>query len=184
MFFDEVEALAQKRQFDTTSKVNTVVSALLSEMDGFSENNEGILFLGATNVPWSLDPAFRRPGRFDRTIFVPPPDKVARLFILKNLLKDRPVDKNLQTDEIVKKSSGFSGADLAALVDTAVDFAIEESTSVENISPLSQQHFLEAFSEVNSSVGEWLAQARGFANYANESGQYNDLAAFLKRYAK
>ena len=184
LFFDEVEALAQKRQFDSSSNVNTVVSALLSEMDGFSENNEGILFLGATNVPWSLDAAFRRPGRFDRTIFVPPPDKTARTFILKKLLSDRPVATGLQLDLIVQKSVGYSGADLNALVETAIDCAIEESSDAENIAPISQKHFKEAFSEVKSSAGEWLAQANGFAEYANQSGLYDDLSDFLKKYAR
>ncbi len=184
LFFDEVEALAQKRQFESNAKVNTVVSVLLTEMDGFSDDNEDILFLGATNVPWSLDPAFRRPGRFDRSIFVPPPDKVARAFILNGLLKERPMSHELSLDEVIEKSVGYSGADLAALVETAVDYAIEDSTSVDNLAPLSQEHFSEAFREVKSTVGEWLAQARGFAQYANESGLYDELAIFLKKYAK
>ncbi len=184
LFFDEVEALAQRRQFDSTKSVNTTVSALLNEMDGFSEHNESMLFLGATNVPWSLDSAFRRPGRFDRAIFVPPPDQVAREFILKQLLKDRPISQNLDLKAIVQKATGFSGADLSALVDTAIDMAIEDSPSVEQLSPLSNGHFNEAFREVRSTVGEWLGQARNFAEYANENGTYDDLSAFLKKYAK
>lgn len=184
LFFDEVEAIAQRRQFDSTARVNTTVSALLTEMDGFQENNDGILFLGATNVPWALDSAFRRPGRFDRSIFVPPPDRVAREFILKSLLVDRPVDDNLEINQIVEKCPGFSGADLAALVDTAIDIAIEESSSVDELEPLSNAHFFEALGEVKSTVGEWLGQARSFSEYANESGTYDDLAAFLKKYAR
>ncbi|MDA7967268.1 ATP-binding protein [Ruegeria sp.] len=184
LFFDEVEALAQRRQMETTAKINTTVSALLTEMDGFSEDNDGILFLGATNVPWSLDSAFRRPGRFDRSIFVPPPDKVARGFILKRLLQDRPVASDLETSQIIDKTSGFSGADLSALVDTAIDIAIEESVSETDLEPLNNTHFKEALREVKSSVGEWLGQARGFADYANADGMYDDLAAFLKKYAR
>lgn len=184
LFFDEVEALAQRRQFDGGARVNTTVSALLTEMDGFSEDNDGMLFLGATNVPWSLDSAFRRPGRFDRALFVPPPDRVARKFILGTLLKDRPTDPSLDIARLVERSSGFSGADLSALVDTAIDVAIEESDSEERLSPLSHGHFDEAFREIKSSVGEWLGQARSFAEYANESGMYDDLAAFLKKYAR
>lgn len=184
LFFDEVEALAQRRQMDTTAKINTTVSALLTEMDGFAEDNDGILFLGATNVPWSLDSAFRRPGRFDRSIFVPPPDKVARAFILKRLLQGRPVASDLDVTQIVDKTSGFSGADLSALVDTAIDIAIEESVSETNLEPLNNIYFKEALREVKSSVGEWLGQARGFADYANADGMYDDLAAFLKKYAR
>ena len=184
LFFDEIEALAQRRQIDSSSRVNTTVSALLTEMDGFTENNEGMLFLGATNVPWSLDSAFRRPGRFDRTIFVPPPDRVARQFILSGLLKQRPTAPGLDSKKIVERTAGFSGADLSALVDTAIDIAIEDSPSIEALVPLSNAHFADSFKEVRSSVGEWLGQARSFAEYANESGMYDDLAAFLKKYAR
>ena len=184
LFFDEVEALAQRRQFESSRAVNTVVSALLNEMDGFAGDNEGMLFLGATNVPWALDSAFRRPGRFDRTIFVPPPDRVAREFILRGELEDRPVASDLPIQKIVEKTSGFSGADIASLVETATDYAIEDSRSETELEPISNDHFAEAFREVKSSVGEWLGQARNFADYANEDGTYDDLAAFLKKYAR
>ena len=184
LFFDEVEALAQRRQFESSARVNTTVSALLSEMDGFGEAKDGILLLGATNVPWSLDVAFRRPGRFDRTIFVPPPDRVARDFILGRLLDGRPVDGSLDRERIVQKATGFSGADMSALVETAIDIAIEESPSEDQLQALSNSHFEEAFGEVKSSVGEWLAQARKFAQYDNESGTYDELAAFLKKYTR
>ena len=86
--------------------------------------------------------------------------------------------------QIVDKTSGFSGADLSALVDTAIDIAIEESVSETNLEPLNNIYFKEALREVKSSVGEWLGQARGFADYANADGMYDDLAAFLKKYAR
>lgn len=183
LFFDEVEALAQRRQFESTARVNTVVSALLNEMDGFAGDNENILFLGATNVPWALDSAFRRPGRFDRTIFVPPPDKVARQFILRGLVRDRPVTDGLDLQMVVERTAGFSGADLAALVETAVDFAIEESGRGDAIRPVSNTHFREALAEVRPSTGDWLGQARSFGEYANQDGLYDDLRDFLKKHS-
>jgi SpoVK/Ycf46/Vps4 family AAA+-type ATPase len=184
LFFDEVEALAQRRQFDVRERVNTVVSALLSEMDGLSGANDGILFLGATNLPWSIDSAFRRPGRFDRTLFVPPPDRVARKFILRNLLAQRPHEEMLDIDPIIERTSGYSGADLAALVDTATDFAIDDSASGTSITPLNARHFAEAFKECRPSTGEWLAQAQTYGEYANQDGLYDDLKAFLAQYAR
>jgi SpoVK/Ycf46/Vps4 family AAA+-type ATPase len=179
LFFDEIEALAQKRQFGDSHKINTTISTLLTEMDGFESDNEGVLIVGATNVPWSLDSAFRRPGRFDRTIFVPPPDKLARKFILKNQLIDRPVDPALDISPLINRSSGFSGADLVGLVDTALDYAIEDSEDADNLVPLSGRHFNDALSEVRASTGEWLAQADAYAEHAND-----DLAAFLKKYGR
>ena len=184
LFFDEVEALAQKRHFGDSHKINTTVSALLTEMDGFESDNEGVLILGATNVPWSLDSAFRRPGRFDRTLFVPPPDKVARKFILNNQLEDRPVDPSLDISPLIGRTSGFSGADLVGLVDTALDYAIEDSQDADDLVPLSGRHFNEALSEVRPSTGEWLAQAGGYAEHANKDGLYDELAGFLKKYGR
>lgn len=78
MFFDEVEALGGKRSNTRESTSSKLVSQFLSEMDGFTNDNHGVLILAATNVPWSVDSAFRRPGRFDRVLFVPPPDRPAR----------------------------------------------------------------------------------------------------------
>jgi SpoVK/Ycf46/Vps4 family AAA+-type ATPase len=183
LFFDEVEALAQRRQFDARERVNTVVSVLLSEMDGMAASNEGILFLGATNLPWSLDSAFRRPGRFDRSIFVPPPDRVARAFILKNLLSQRPHDETFDINRIVEKTSGFSGADLAALVDTSTDFAIDDSVDGV-IVPLNNNYFTEALRECKSTTGEWLGQAKSYSEYANQDGLYDDLKEFLAQFGR
>ena len=182
LFFDEVEAVAQKRQHDSHASVNTGVSALLTEMDGFEGQNEAVLLLGATNVPWSLDSAFRRPGRFGRTIFVPPPDKVARRFILNKALEGRPVADGIDLSGIVAKTSGFSGADLIDVVDTALDYAIEDSDAKGAIEPLNAEHFKEALSEVRPSTGEWFSQANAYATHANRDGLYDDLAAFLKKY--
>lgn len=182
LFFDEVEALAQRRQFDSGYKVNTVVSVLLTEMD--SDRNEGILMLGATNLPWSLDSAFRRPGRFDRTLFVPPPDKVAREFILKRLLEGRPVSDLLDMENLVVRTGGFSGADLESLVETSVDYALDSSLSPENITLITNEHFEDAFDEVKSTTREWLSEARNFGEYANQSGMYDDLRDFLKKHAR
>ena len=184
LFFDEIEALAQKRQFGDNHKINTTISTMLTEMDGFESDNDGVLILGATNVPWSLDSAFRRPGRFDRTIFVPPPDKLARKFIIKMQLIDRPVDPNLDITPLLGRTSGFSGADLTGLVDTALDYAIEDSEDVDNIVPLAGRHFNEALSEIRPSTGEWLSQADAYAEHANKDGLYDDLADFLKKYRR
>lgn len=184
LFFDEVEAIAQKRQHDSHARVNTGVSSLLTEMDGFDGQNEAVLLLGATNVPWSLDSAFRRPGRFGRTIFVPPPDKVARKFILNRALTGRPVADGLDLTEVVARTSGYSGADLIDIVDTALDCAIEDSDRADAIVPLNAEHFKEALAEVRPSTGEWFSQASAYATHANRDGLYDDLATFLKNNRK
>src|ERR1044071_6071684 len=127
MFFDELEALAGKREYTREATASKLVSQFLSEMDGFVKNNEGVLVLAATNVPWAVDPAFRRPGRFDRVLFVPPPDRSARETILAIHMKDRPAADDVDLRAIADKTSGWSGADLGNIVETAADEAIAHS---------------------------------------------------------
>lgn len=184
MFFDEVEALGGKRQYTRESTSSKLVSQFLSELDGFSRNNEGVLILASTNVPWALDSAFLRPGRFDRLVFIPPPDYTARLSILQLLLQDRPVEPNLDLPFLAKNSSGFSGADLKNLVETAIDFAIESTLESGQDVPVSNAHLKDALREVRPTTLEWLTSARNYAKYANESGLYNDVLDFLNRHGK
>ncbi len=184
LFFDELEALAGKRKFSREGTSSKLVSQFLSEMDGFSQNNKGVLILGATNVPWGLDPAFRRPGRFDRVLFVPPPDRAARAAILRLQLQERPCQADLPIDFIARKSGGFSGADLENLVETAADAAIEESLERGEEVPLSAAHLKHALTQVKATTLEWLTTARNHARYANDGGQYDEVLAFLKRYGK
>jgi SpoVK/Ycf46/Vps4 family AAA+-type ATPase len=184
LFFDEIEALAGKRQYTREATSSKLVSQFLSEMDGFAQNNRGVLILGATNVPWAVDPAFRRPGRFDRVLFVPPPDRAARTAILRLQLDGRPVDPALAPDAIVDRTSGFSGADLGHVVDTAADRAIAASLEQGREVPIGQADLLGALGEVKATTAEWLTTARNYARYANEGGQYDDVLAFLARHGK
>lgn len=184
LFFDEIEALGGKRQYTREATSSKLVSQFLSEMDGFSRNNSGVLILGATNVPWAVDPAFRRPGRFDRLLFVPPPDAEARRAILKILLDERPVDDKIDEGFAVKQSAGFSGADLFNLVETAADEAIEESIESGIEVPLTTEHLRLALREVKPTTLEWLTTARNYARYANEGGQYDEVLSFLDKHGK
>jgi len=93
LFFDEVDALGASRSDMKNSSGRHVINQFLAELDGIQSNNDGILVIGATNAPWHLDPAFRRPGRFDRIIFVPPPDQISKQKILEILLKGKPTEK-------------------------------------------------------------------------------------------
>ncbi|MEO1234731.1 MAG: ATP-binding protein [Myxococcota bacterium] len=184
LFFDEIEAIGGKRQYGRDSTSAKLVSQFLAEMDGFAQNNQGVLVLGATNVPWSVDPAFRRPGRFDRVQFVPPPDREARQAILRLHLADRPVADSVDPAVWAKKTGGFSGADLANLVDTAADAAIAASIEAEADVPLSPEHLAESLSEVRPTTAEWLTTARNHARYANEGGQYDEVLEFLRKHGK
>ena len=128
LFFDEVDAMGASRHDLKQSAMRHVINQFLYELDGVESNNEGVLILAATNAPWSIDPAFRRPGRFDRIIFVEPPDEKAREEILSSILKDKPVD-NVDVKKVAQATENYSGADLKALV----DIASEEKLRVFNL---------------------------------------------------
>lgn len=184
LFFDELEALAGKRQYSREGSSAKVVSQFLSEMDGFAQANRGVLILGATNVPWAVDPAFRRPGRFDRVLFVPPPDPEGRESILTLLLEGRPVAADVRVKELAAKAMGFSGADLRNLVETAVDNAIERSIQSSAEVPITRADLEAALREVKPTAVEWLTTARNYARYSNEAGQYDDVLAYLRKHGK
>jgi len=184
LFFDELEALAGKRQYTREGTSSKLVSQFLSEMDGFVKNNAGVLILAATNVPWTIDPAFRRPGRFDRVLFVPPPDRAARAQILGLLLAGRPVSSDVDRDLLAARTSGFSGADLENLVDTAADRAIERSLAATDEVAIDHAMLVAALAEVKPTTLEWLTTARNYARYANEGGQYDEVLAFLATHGR
>jgi SpoVK/Ycf46/Vps4 family AAA+-type ATPase len=184
LFFDEIEALGGKRQYTREAASSKLVSQFLSEMDGFARNNHGVLILGSTNVPWAVDPAFRRPGRFDRVVFVPPPDEEARAEILRLHLEGRPVADDVRPALLARATSTWSGADLANLVETASDQAIHESLGAGREVPVTAAHLQAALREVKPTTLEWLTTARNYARYSNESGQYDDVLAFLKAHGR
>ncbi|RMT83669.1 hypothetical protein ALP39_02244 [Pseudomonas marginalis pv. marginalis] len=184
MFFDEVEALGGKRSNTRESTSSKLVSQFLSEMDGFTNDNHGVLILAATNVPWSVDSAFRRPGRFDRVLFVPPPDRPARESMLKSMMKGRPMADDIDFAFLAKNTSGFSGADLSELVETAADEAIEASIESGTEQSICDRHFKAALKEVRATTLEWLTTARNYARYANEGNQYDEVLAFLDKHGK
>lgn len=184
LFFDEIEALGGKREHTREATSSKLISQFLAELDGFAQNNQGVLILGATNVPWAVDPAFRRPGRFDRVLFVPPPDQTAREDILKGLLRDRPIHGPIDVASIARATSSFSGADLRHLVESAIDEAIDASLDAGREVPLTMEHLKLALDDLKPTTLEWLTTARNYARYANEGGQYDDVLDFIKRNAR
>ncbi len=185
LFFDEVEALGASRSGLRRSGLRPVVSQFLTELDGVDSDNEGILILGATSAPWHLDPALRRPGRFDRFLFVPPPDLAARRNILEILLRDRPVDIDedgrllIDLEEVAARTAEFSGADLSAVVDTAVERKLGTAIQSGRAEPLNTNDLLDAVSRVLPSCREWFAAVRQHAALAEPGGIYDEVLRYL-----
>lgn len=179
LFFDEIDALGASRSDMRHSSSKTLINQFLTEMDGLDASNDGVLILGATNAPWHLDGAFRRPGRFDRIIFVQPPDVEGRNSILKILLKDKPLD-NVDYAALAKQTADFSGADLRAVIDIAIEEKLRESFEKGIPQPIRTKDLLASLKQVKPSTKEWFNTARNYALYANDSGLYDEILEYLK----
>lgn len=179
LFFDEVDALGASRTDLRQSSSRHLVNQFLAELDGVKSSNEGVLVLAATNAPWHLDPAFRRPGRFDRILFVPPPDPPARAAIARILLRGKPVQK-IDYEHLAKKTANFSGADLKAVVDVAVEEKLKDAMAKGTPAPLTAKDLLAAAKTLRPTTKEWFATARNYALYSNQGGIYDDILAYLK----
>lgn len=179
LFFDEVDALGASRSDLKQSAGRTLVNQFLAELDGAEANNDGLLILGATNAPWHVDAAFRRPGRFDRVIFVPPPDEAARAQVLQLHLAGKPNDQ-VDVRKVASRTVDFSGADLKAVVDLAVETKLQHAIKTGNLSPITTNDLLAAVNSVRPTTKEWFATARNHAVYANQGGAYDDILTYLK----
>jgi SpoVK/Ycf46/Vps4 family AAA+-type ATPase len=180
IFIDEIDALGRKRSLMRESAGRNVVNQLLAEMDGTDHDNEGVFVLAATNHPWDVDSALRRPGRLDRTVLVLPPDAIARAAIVKSNLKDRPIEK-IDYEWIAERTEDFSGADLAHLCETSAEYAMEDSITTGVTRPIRMGDVKQSLREVKPSIKPWLETARNHVLYANEGGMYDQLGEYLKK---
>jgi SpoVK/Ycf46/Vps4 family AAA+-type ATPase len=179
LFFDEVDALGAARGDMRHHAGRQLINQFLAEMDGVKDSNEGVLILAATNAPWHLDSAFRRPGRFDRVLFVPTPDPVARAEILRLQCKGKPTE-DIDFERLGKKTDHFSGADLKAVVDMAVERKLQEAIKSGAPKPLTTGDLLAALGGLKPTTREWFATARNYALYSNQGGIYDDILPYLK----
>lgn len=179
LFFDEIDALGRKRSLTRDHAGRSTINQLLSEMDGVSSDNEGIYIVAATNHPWDVDSALRRPGRFDRTVLVLPPDLPAREHLLLQTLSDRP-HKKVDFNWLAKQTNGFSGADLVHLVDSAAEFAIESALTTGNVREIEMDDLKKALKDIKPSTRTWMETAKNFAMYSNDGGIYDDLIDYMK----
>jgi transitional endoplasmic reticulum ATPase len=182
IFLDEIDAVGQKRSSGDSwgRALRGTVDTLLTEMDNLGEPAKPILVIGATNTPWSVDLALRRPGRFDRVIFVPPPDQMAREEILKLHMRGKPtIDLNLA--KVASRLEKFSGADIRAVIDRAVEEAIKRAMKTGKPEPITTKNLLDAADGMRPSTAEWLATANDYVRYSNEGGIYDQVKAYLDK---
>jgi SpoVK/Ycf46/Vps4 family AAA+-type ATPase len=180
LFFDEVDALAYARSKAQSEHTRRIVNEFLAQLDGMGRDNRNVLILGATNMPWDVDQAMRRPGRFDRQVFVPPPDAEARRAMLRLKLHGVPQD-GLNLDALAKATASYSGADIDGLIDLAKEKALHEALTGKPERPLRQADFVAALDEMVPSTLDWLRTARNLVKYAGNDRSYAEVEAYLKR---
>jgi SpoVK/Ycf46/Vps4 family AAA+-type ATPase len=139
------------------------VNQLLTELDGVSTTNDDVFVLAATNQPWDVEPALRRPGRFDRTLLVLPPDVEARAAIFRTHL------------------AGLSGADIAYVCELAAESAMTDSVRTGTVRMIGMQDLDSALSQVRPSTGPWLDSARNVVTFGEDDGTHAELRAYLKK---
>jgi transitional endoplasmic reticulum ATPase len=180
LFFDEVDALGARRSDLRSSPGRQLINQFLVELDGVATDNEGILVLAATNAPWHVDDAFRRPGRFDRVVFVPPPDRGARREIVRIHLEGRLHDE-IDLDRVAARTEEYSGADLRGLVDTAVEAKLAASMRDGVPRPITTDDLLAAARKRKATTAEWFQTVRNYALHANQAGSYDAILEYLRR---
>ena len=152
IFIDEIDALLPKRRGNLSTVMKRVVPQFLAEMDGFGGRASNILFIGATNEPWSMDPAVLRPGRFDAKIYVPLPDQRTRRRILEIHLRNRPLAEDVDLDALAARMEGYSGADVAAVCQRASQRAFKKAIAEDDLPPIGWDDFEAALAEIKPSV--------------------------------
>ena len=181
LFLDELDAIGIKRSLARNSSMRSTVNQLLEELDGVSSDNDGVYLLAATNAPWDIDPALRRPGRLDRTLLVLPPDEPARAAILHTHLRERPVE-GIDLQALARATEGLTGADLSHVCDSAAEKALMDSVRTGRPRLMNMQDMDAALKEVRPSTGPWFETARTVIEYADSSGEYADLREWMKRH--
>jgi transitional endoplasmic reticulum ATPase len=180
LFFDELDALAYSRSKAGSASARTVVNEFLAQLDGVGRENRGLLILAATNMPWDVDSAMKRPGRFARQIFVQPPDAAAREAMLRIKLTGVPVEEGVDFKRLAEATQHCSGADMDGFIELAKESALSDNLLSRIERPVQAADFEMALKEIQPSTLDWLRTVRNVVKYAGEDASYKDVEAYLK----
>ena len=179
LFFDELDALAISRSKSRSDHTRTLVNEFLAQLDGIKSNNDKILILGATNMPWDIDGAFKRPGRFSKHFFVPPLDSDARKELFKLRTSVFPCE-NLDYNVLSEQSELFSGADIEGVLEEAKENVLSEMIDLGKELSVSMEDILSVIRDYNPSCLDWLKTVRNIVKFGGVDRSYKDVAAYLK----
>jgi AAA+ superfamily predicted ATPase len=178
LVFDDLDSLAQDRRSVREGHLRNVVNQFLHEMDGIRGENQRVLVIGATNQPWTLDAAFRRPGRFDQAIFVPPPDDAARMRIIELLARDKPVSK-MDVAELARVTAGFSGADLRGVFERAAELALASTIRMGQAVPIRMETLMEVAAKGTPSTRSWFEGVKERPELMAAEGLMGEVKKFM-----
>ncbi|MFX3635313.1 MAG: 26S protease regulatory subunit [Candidatus Pristimantibacillus sp.] len=179
IFIDELDAMGGSRNQMNQHHDRMLVNQLLLELDGLQSFNDQVFVIAATNTPWYLDSALRRPGRFNHLIFVPPPEEQERSTILELKLAGKPVDK-LDLAKIAKETKSFSGADLEQIVKDSVELALERMLKSGEIEPITQDDLRKATKGRKATTLDWFATAKNYATFSDVNQDYQNVLDYMK----
>lgn len=179
IFIDELDAMGGSRNQMRQHHDRMLVNQLLLELDGIREQNEQVFVIGATNTPWYLDSALRRPGRFNHLVFVPPPEEPERETILKLKLEGKPT-ASLELARIARETKHFSGADLEQIVKDAVETAMERMLNSGNLEPITQDDLKRSAKSRKATTLEWFSTAKNYATFSDANQDYRIVLDYMK----
>lgn len=177
IFFDEIDSIAVRRS-ESEDYAKRVVNELLAQMDGVDTSHDDLLVLAATNEPWAIDPALRRPGRFSKLVFIPEPDLEARVAIFGIQLKKRPIAEDVNVQELARITGSYSGADISAICKEAADIPLGEALRGGDPRKIKMQDFRQAIKQRKPSIISWYISAK---DQVMRTGETDAFADILKR---
>ncbi|MBG9590179.1 ATP-binding protein [Cytobacillus firmus] len=181
LFFDELDALGFSRSKSRSGVMRPLVDTMLNELQNVEFTNDKLLIIGATNMPWDVDDAFKRPGRFDKLVFVPPPDREARKTIFELKLRGRPLEKGIVYEVLADRTQLYSGADIENIVEIASEKVLAEILEKGRERLITMEDLLGVINVTKPTTIEWLSTIKNYIKYANQGGIYNEAAAYIKK---
>ncbi|WP_342436123.1 ATP-binding protein [Paenibacillus sp. FSL L8-0436] len=181
IFIDELDAMGGSRHQMRQHHDRMLVNQLLLELDGLQAENENVFVIGATNTPWYLDSALRRPGRFNHLVFVPPPEESERETILGLKMAGKPAHA-LNLPKIAADTKFFSGADLEQVVSDAIESAMERTFETGEIQPITNDDLKKAAKSRKATTLEWFSTAKNYATFSDVNRDYQIVLDYAKKH--
>ncbi|MBT2659758.1 AAA family ATPase [Bacillus sp. ISL-45] len=182
LFFDELDSFGYSRGKARSDIMRPLVDTMLTELQGIETSTNKLLVIGATNMPWDVDSAFKRPGRFDKLVFVPPPDEKAREIVFKLKLRSKPIGDDVDLGILAKQTNLYSGADIENVVEIATETVLEEIMESGLERNISMNDLLQAIHSTRPSTVDWLTTIKNYIKYSNQSGVYDEAAKYIKEH--